>query len=362
MFNPARLTLARKRRLMTKVRLAQASGISTRSLSDFESGATTPAPETQQALARALNFPVEFFDGPDVEELNASGVSFRALSNMTAGQREAALAAGSIALELSRWIDERFGLPTPNVPDLRQFTPEEAAVALRTHWGLGERSVKSMVHLLEANGVRVFSLAERCAEVDAYSFWKAGTPFVFLNTMKSSEHSRFDAAHELGHLVLHAHGEPQGREAEQQANAFAAAFLMPRASVVAYAPNMPTIETLIRLKAFWNVSVAALARRLHDLELLTDWHYRTLSIEIAQRGFRKNEPNEGSRETSQVLHKVFAALRDEGVTKADVARELRIPHMDLDSLIFGLVMTPVSGGLQANSKPIMRRNHLKLVP
>lgn len=346
---------------MTKVSLAKASSISTRSLSDFESGAECPSLATQEALARALDFPVSFFEGPDVEELDAGGVSFRSLKKMTAGQREAALAAGSIALELNSWIDSKFGLPPSNVPDLGQFPPEEAAVALRAHWDQGERPIKSMVHLLESKGVRVYSLAERCTEVDAYSFWKGNVPFVFLNTMKSAERSRFDAAHELGHLVLHWHGEPQGREAEQQANEFAAAFLMPSASIMAHAPQMPTLEGLVRLKSAWNVSVAALAHRLHDLGCVSDWHYRTLCIEIAQQGFRKSEPNGSSHETSQVLQKVFAALRNEGVSKSDIVRELRISVPDLDALVFGLVMTPVNGERQTTGRPSVPPK-LELVP
>lgn len=58
-----------------------------------------------------------------------------------------------------------------------------------------------MIHLLEAHGVRVLSLTQECREVDAFSLWLQ-QPFVFLNTQKSGEHSRFDAAHELGHLPL----------------------------------------------------------------------------------------------------------------------------------------------------------------
>ncbi|WP_261371520.1 ImmA/IrrE family metallo-endopeptidase [Yersinia frederiksenii] len=60
-----------------------------------------------------------------------------------------------------------------------------------------------MVHLIEPKGVKVFSLAENCVEVDAFSFWTNGKLFVLLNTMKTPERSRFDAAHELRHLVLH---------------------------------------------------------------------------------------------------------------------------------------------------------------
>lgn len=107
--------------------------------------------------------------------------------------------------------------------------------------------------------------------------------FVFLNTKKSAEHGRFDAAHELGHLVLHRHGSPQGREAEQEANAFASAFLMPRASLLAQAPHIPTLEHLIKLKKIWSVSVAALTYRLHTVGAISDWHYQTLFVELVTR-------------------------------------------------------------------------------
>src|SRR5690242_180663 len=70
-----------------------------------------------------------------------------------------------------------------------------------------------------------------------------------------------------------AHGSPQGREAEREANNFASAFLMPRASVLAHAPRLTTIDHLIKLKKYWGVSAAALTYRLHAVGVLSDWHY-----------------------------------------------------------------------------------------
>jgi len=328
---------------MMKARLAEMVGVTSRSITGFERGEISPSDETVAALSRALRFPQAFFAGPDIDEPLPETASFRAMSNMTAGQRDAALGAGALAVELSRWISSRFDLPEPKVPALRGTHPEAAADSVRGHWGLGERPIKNVVHLLESQGVRVFSLAEECAEVDAFSFWKQDTPFIFLNTMKSAERSRFDAAHELGHLVLHKHGGPVGRRAEREADQFASAFLMPRGSVLAAAPQLATVDLLIRLKKTWNVSVSALAHRLSDLGLLTEWHYRSICIEIAQRGFRKVEPEGGPRETSQVLHKVFTALREDGVAKADVARELLVHATELDSLVFGLVLLQIAG-------------------
>jgi Zn-dependent peptidase ImmA (M78 family)/DNA-binding XRE family transcriptional regulator len=344
MFTPSRLSLARRRRGLTKKRLAELVGVTVRSIVAHESGAIVPSPDTIAHLSRVLRFPVEFFSGPDLEEPNPDGASFRALTSMTAAQRDSALAAGVLAMDAARWIDERFHLPKPNVPDVRGIEPEAAAGALRGEWGLGERPVKSMVHLLEAYGVRVFSLPTDSANVDAFSLWRHDVPFVFLNTSKSGERGRFDAAHELGHLILHRRGGPHGREAEIEADQFASAFLMPRASVLAYAPRMPTLETIIRLKRNWMVATSALVYRLRSLGLLTEWHYRQLWIQIGQRGYRREEPKGIPRETSQVLTKVFRALLEGKTTRAMVARELLMEPEDLDALMFGLMVLSVPGG------------------
>jgi Zn-dependent peptidase ImmA (M78 family) len=345
---------------MTKTKLAAEVKVTVRSVSAYEAGDMVPSDATIADLSRILRFPADFFIAPSLEMPSSDSASFRALSSMTAGQRDSALGAGALAIDLCEWIDARFNLPASTLPDLRGHSPEAAAEALRGAWGLGERPIKNVVHLLEAQGVRVFSLVEECKEVDAFSLWRRGTPYVFLNTLKSAERSRFDASHELGHLVLHRHGAPQGREAEQEADAFASAFLMPRGSVLAAAPRLPNLDLLVKLKRNWNVSVAALAHRLHALNLLSDWHYRTICIEIAQRGYKRAEPNGIARETSQLLQKVFQALRDDGLTKPAIARQLHLDPNELDSLVFGLVMTPLQGG-GAPKDSRSGRGHLRLV-
>lgn len=360
-FNPKRLTLARRRRGITKTKLAEVLGVEVRSITAYENDEFRPDRDRLLVLAEKLRFPVPFFFGDDLEEIAPDIVSFRSMSKMTAGQKNSALGAGAIALLLGEWIENRFDLPSAALPDLSQeSSPEAAADTLRRLWGLGELPIKNMIHLIEAKGIRVFSLSIDTAQLDAFSMWHADTPFVFLNTKKSCEHSRFDAGHELGHLVLHRHAGAKGQEAEREANAFASAFLMPRASVLANAPYMATVDQLIRVKPYWTVSVAALARRLRDVGLVSDWHYRTLCIEIAQRGYRKTEPNEALRETSQVLSKVFAALREEGTTKADIATALSVHVEELDQLVFGLALTSLSSsGTKVTSEA--RRPELRVI-
>jgi Zn-dependent peptidase ImmA (M78 family)/DNA-binding XRE family transcriptional regulator len=360
-FNPSRLRVARKRRLLNKTRFAEAIGVDLRTVTGYERGEYEPSPGTLALIARTLRFPVGFFAGGDLHEPSPMTASFRSLARMSAANREAALASGALAFLLTDWIEQRFTLPAPDLPDLREENPEAAAMTLRQQWGLGERPIRNMVHLLEAKGVRVFSMFEETAEVDAFSLWRATTPFVFLNTMKSAERSRFDAAHELGHLVLHRHaGAPTGREAEHEANRFASAFLMPRGSVFAAAPVLPSLDRLIELKRQWIVSVAAVAYRLHALGLLTDWHYTRLCIELAERGYRTNEPQPAQREMSQLLPKIFAAFRDDGITLSDIAAELQIEAEEIDKLVFRLMLLSLQGGATGGARS-PRRTSLQVI-
>lgn len=358
-FCPNRLVLARKRRGLTKKALADAVGVSTRSISAYEAGTQHPSIATIVRLAQVLRFPDSFFSGPDLEDFPLNATSFRALSKMTAKQQHQAISAGVLAASLADWIDDRFSLPEPSVPLLQGIDPETAAHVVRGEWGLGQRSIRNMIHLLEAHGVRVFSLVEECQEVDAFSTWRQRVPYIFLNTMKSSERSRMDAAHELGHLVLHwDHELPRGRNAEEEAKAFASAFLMPAESVIAHAPKGGSLDSIETAKTHWDVAVSALVYRMHKLGMLTEWEYRSLFIEMSKKGLRTSEDQGIARETSQVLDKVFRSLRDEGIGKADVARELNISTEELSGLVFGLTLTALGG--DPNPEPVQKSNRPRL--
>ena len=339
------LSLARRRRGMTKTDLAIEVGLELRTISGYEAGEYVPSEATLASLSRALRFPERFFFGQALAEPRPDTASFRAQSKMSAGQRDMALGQGALALALAGWLDLHFELPLPAIPECgRGQSPEAAAEALRQEWGLGNASIRNMIHLLESKGIRLFSLSLKAKEVDAFSMWQSNVPFIFLNMQKSAEHSRFDAAHELGHLVLHKHAAPQGRQAEKEADAFASAFLMPRASVLANIPKLASVEQIIRLKKIWGVSAAALTYRYHYLKVITAWHYRSLFVQLSKRGFTKNEPEPATHESSQLLQKVFKALRKEGITRQRVARELYISTAELDDLLLGLTFGRIDGG------------------
>lgn len=354
-FNPNRLMVARNRRKLTRKELAERVGLSPVTITRLEQEGN-PETSTIDCLAKELEFPKDFFFGDDIDVPTKNSASFRSLTAMTAKEREAALAAGSLAYLTSDWVDSRFNLPVIDLIDLAyEREPDSAARTLRQYWGLGEQPVSNVIKLLESKGIRVFSLAENTRNVDAFSCWREGIPYIFLNTFKTTEHSRFDALHELGHLVLHRHGEAKGREAEREANKFASFFLMPSADIFSRIPFVTTLEQLIKAKKRWGVSVAALAYRLHKATTISDWQYRTFCIQINKR-FGVTEPDGLEREQSVVWEKVFRELWNDGVTRDDVAKDLSIPLDELDNLVFGLVgsSTPQNEIIGDGNRPSLK--------
>ncbi|HQS46916.1 MAG: XRE family transcriptional regulator [Rhizobiales bacterium 24-66-13] len=337
-FNPNRLALARQRRRLTGKDLANAAGVSAVTISRLENSGNEPDDITVRKLATALGYPPEFFYAENPEILDTGTVSFRSLSKMSAKERDAAIAAGSLGLELSDWLEKQFSLPAANFIDLSYETdPEAAARALRAYWGLGEQPISNMLGLLEVKGVRVFSLSEATKTVDAFSFWRDERPYVFLNNFKSAEHSIFDSAHELGHLVMHRHAGPQSsRETEREANQFASAFLMPNNDVRSRVPRFITVDIILKAKARWRVSAMAMAYRLHHLGLMSEWQYKSACIELGRRGYRTGEPVGVEREISAIWRKALSHLWHERTTKTEIAALLNIPADELEALIWGL--------------------------
>lgn len=345
LLTPSRLVLARKRRGLTVPQLAALSGVDASRLSGFERGDGVPGASVVTVLAGALGVSAGFLGGGDVDEIPPDAVSFRALSKMTLRQRDRALAAGRVALLINDWIEARFRLPSADIPSLTGQDPETAAEIVRARWGLGERPILNVLHLLEAHGVRIYSLTAENDELDAYSLYWGGQPFVFLSTGKTGERGRFDASHELGHLVLH--GEHQvvrlRESAEIEANRFAAAFLMPRGSVLAAGLLHASVDRILVAKQRWNVAAMALTHRLHELSLLTDAEYRAACVLLSRLGYRRAEPaGMARRESSQLLGKVFRSVRADGIRPAAIAAEIGIDVAELQSHVFGLTLTAVS--------------------
>src|SRR5262249_5990128 len=135
--------------------------------------------------------------------------------------------------------------------------------------------------------------------LDALSEWlePEGIPFIVLNADKESAvRSRFDLAHELGHLILHRSVTPDDlkkkplfRQIEKQAFRFAGALLLPQRPFLADLHAL-SLDALRALKSKWKVAIAAMIHRLSDLGVLTEEQEKRFWINYARRGWRGREP------------------------------------------------------------------------
>jgi len=264
--------------------------------------------------------------------------------------QEMALAIASHAIELRAWIDRHYETPAVDVPTLHKYTDihgaARAAAVVRARWGLGDAPVGNMIHLLEFHGVAVFSARTHKADVlDAFSFRADGQPYVLLCTMKSPERGRFDAAHELGHLVLH--GEATGTsavEAEREADSFASEFLMPEGDVRAQVRMNPPLEQIFKKKRRWGVAAIALTYRLHDLGLLSDWLYHTSCVNLSRMGYRSGEPNgKIERESSRLLGQVMSDLLTTSGGFEGLCHDLAVEPSGVNDLVFNLAPLVLRG-------------------
>ncbi|GHE83430.1 transcriptional regulator [Amycolatopsis deserti] len=341
MFNPSRLRLARQRLALTLTKLAQLSGVSLRSLTNYETGKLAPNEENLRKLARTLEVPTAFFERDAVDTIPVEAASFRKLSKTTATRRDAVLAGASLVVEFFGVVEAKFKLPAPDIPTLDKFPPEQAAELLRRRWNLGDKPISNVVHLLESRGVRVAALRHEFDDIDAFCFLRDTTPYVFLNTAKTGERQRFDAAHELAHLVLHGEQDMEpgtSKEREKEANRFAASFLMPASAVLDQSMRNASLDRILAARSYWKVSAMAMTHRLHELHLLSDWQYRSTCAALSEQGYRTTEPGGIVPETSQLLRKVMFGTMGR-VSVHDAAAHLDLSQDEVRQFIRNLVPT-----------------------
>ena len=243
-FDGARLTLARQLAGLRKSDLAQLLDMSPTAVAAWESGAKRPTAVTVARLALSLSVDPGFFAmrPDDVAALSATP-HFRSLRSTTQLARDQAFAYGQLAVDIADQPGEARRVPRPGRAELPGADGRRGgdldcgeagtgrAQRVRERWGMsagpGAPPRPPAGKPRCPGGVQ----PAQAAGVDAYSFDSRLRPVVVLNPVKHDYYrQRFDVAHELGHLVMHTDAEPGGGTVEEQANRFAAEFLMPAAA------------------------------------------------------------------------------------------------------------------------------------
>jgi Zn-dependent peptidase ImmA (M78 family)/DNA-binding XRE family transcriptional regulator len=309
-FVGARLTEAREARQFTMVTLAELAGVSKQIVSEYEKGSKRPSAEVLGNLAKALGMPMSFFLKSFPPDDPQTTVFFRSMVSATLQARQRAIRRCLWLRRIVEYVRQFVVFPPCSLPDLgfsgdprslREDDIEGAAAELRRHWKLKDEPVPNMVGLIEGSGGFVVRQELAADKLDSLSMWATNDPqpyFVLGTDKASAVRSRFDAAHELGHIILHRrlpaslHGDPVVfRVIEDQAHRFAGAFLLPEGNFTEdFYTHLGNITAFVSLKSRWMVSIQAMLMRAKALQLITLERTQNLYRSLARQGWRLREP------------------------------------------------------------------------
>lgn len=344
---PDRIRRARERAGYTGVQLAAKIEKEPSSVSQFESGRMKPSLETLIRLSLALGVPCMYMaERPPSRtqyKISFDDCHFRARRKASQKERRASIRHAEDVLDLIEYFHEQnVVFPNEEVSSFRyKLSPfeeddfeaiETIASGLREHWGLGFGPIPHLVHLLESRGILVIPLVAAHVDVDAFSTWASGSPCIMLANNKSASRSRFDAGHELGHLVMHDDTHPGLNVAERQAHRFAGAFLAPREAFYAECPRTWDMQSFFTLKSRWKLSVAALVRRAYDLGCISQSTYTRAYKHLNAAGKRRNEGEEWPREKPAMISQSVQLL-GKSLSLEGLSRELSLHPASVEALL-----------------------------
>ena len=335
---------------MSVTALAEAAGVSRQSVTYYEAGSSSPQPETLAALSSALSVPENYFVR-SFEPVIAPAIHFRSLKKTPKKARLSAQVKTNWIARIARYLDQFIELPAVNIPQLDRTDPRSLNLTdidvmagdVRRMWGLGDGPISDLYLLLENQGVVVSSFPLSNDLISGFSLWEENLdrPFVTVNNrLRKPTKSRFDAAHELGHMVLHRHiTERDQRDSglydlmETQAHRFANSFLMPDSSFLRDFSH-PSLHVFESLKPKWKTSIKAMIYKAGNAGLLSNDGLRSLYIEYAQR-WGQAEPHDGPEylEEPRLLSRSILLLGSEGIaTEREVCEEVALSPFELRQL------------------------------
>ncbi|MGQ7262927.1 helix-turn-helix domain-containing protein [Vreelandella sp. V005] len=310
-FQGQRLSQLRMAQNLTLAELGEQVGRSSSTVSAWEKGSQLPEAESFDRLCHVFNVSRMWFlkPVPPVIQESQRPYFFRSQASVHKQARERSQLYLAWLQEISDFFQEAMDWPDVNVPmleadDCRLISDEEIediARECRQAWKLGSAPIPNVIQVMENAGIICTRATLGHVKMDGVSHVSVldGRPYVLIAEDKANAIcNRFDAAHELGHVVLHSK-IPAAQYAkkelydllEGQAHRFASAFLMPPESF-AQEVIWPTLDNLLSLKSRWKVSVASMIVRCRDLSLLTEQLELRLWKGRSARKWTKGEPGD----------------------------------------------------------------------
>lgn len=337
-FQGLRLKQLRAAHNWTLAELSEQIGRSSSTLSAWENGSQLPEAESFGRLCEVFGVSRQWFLRPVFHGADESKRPYFFRSQASAHKQARALSQLYLdwVQEISDFFQDAMDWPPVNVPmlnadDCRLISDdeiEEIARQCRQRWKLGTAPIPDVIQVMENAGIICTRATLGHVKMDGVSHVSAmdGRPYVLIAADKANAiRNRFDAAHELGHIVLHSR-IPASQytkkelydQLETQAHRFASAFLLPPESFTQEVA-WPTLDNLLSLKSRWKVSVAAMIVRCRDLSILNEQLELRLWKGRSARKWTKAEPGDDAIpfEQPKLMMRGVHLLVDNGAFERD---------------------------------------------
>lgn len=314
---------------MTQERLADAAGVNQSHIALFEQNLRQPTDQTIKLIAIATGFPLAFFRSEGAPEFPLGSLLYRRRKAMNSRDRDRVRQTGRLVFEAIQTMADRFKAIELRIPRLPGSDPEEAATIARADLGLSpDQPIANLVTRLEKNGVVIAAIPYEIKGYDAFSVWadtEPRMPVIVMTAAIPGDRQRWNVAHELGHLVLHYTYTAAPSQLENEANRFAAEFLLPEDTIRRDFNTPLTLTILADLKSRWGVSMRALIMRAFQLDVITDGQRRYLFRQMATKGWWEEEPVPIPSEKPRLLRKLAETIYGPNVEARNIAEPLAVP-------------------------------------
>lgn len=355
---PYRIRQARMTRGLSILELAELVGVSKQAISQYELGKTTPSAAVLNQLSRYLKYPLGFFTKPLPENFTSSSpVFFRSRKTTAVKAKEAAKEKIEIFREIDDYLRRYVNFPEIDLPKidyvdcnesvepLENELIEDFALKTREYWKLGLGPIDNLINIVQKHGIMVSKMYLGQRKIDAFSVWYNSIPYVFLSSDKNTNvRTRFDIAHELGHLIMHSDyftDEDIEKKAiydklEDEANRFAGAFLMPECT---FSKDIysSSIEHFVQLKGKWKTSIVSMIYRCENLGILTDNQIKYLKNQLTARRFWRREPLDNTMPIEKPFaHKqaIKLLLENDILTEYDLVESIACNAEEIEEYCF----------------------------
>lgn len=329
-FNGDRLRIARIYRNMTISDLEKKISVTKQAISQYEKGMIAPKSEVLFQLVSVLRFPLDFFTEIDNGTTKVEYTFFRSLSGVKKLDLNTEVIKTEIIVRLYNFLNGYLKFPKLELPTIdynNVVDIEDVTLMLRGFWGLNNDPIINIVDLLEKHGIIVSSLTTDSTKIDAFTqIHKINGHHQFCvvlgNDKQSMVRRNLDAAHELGHIILHSKlsnikelSNEEFKELEVEANNFAVSFLLPKNEFFADLVSPTNIEAYLQLKKKWKVSVSAMVTRAKQLDRVSNLQYKNLMKLISYKKWGKVEPYDDvwKIQRPQLFRKAIKILKENNV-------------------------------------------------